>query len=155
MPFTENILTASLIDTNVLVYANNEDSPFHVPCKDLISKAVNGSIPCAIALQNLVELYAVITDKRRVEHALSPSKAKELIEFYKNQENIQIILPTTETLSTLGDLITKHTPKAQSIFDFMLVATMKDNSISEIYTLNVDHFSPFDSINAINPVANL
>ena len=151
----EDTLTASLIDTNILVYANNEHSPYHTGCKDLVMKAINGSISCAIAFQNLVELYAVITDKRRVEHALTPVKAKELIEFYKNQENIQIIMPTYETLSTLADLIAKYTPTAQSIFDFTLVATMKDNGISEIYTLNVDHFNSFDNIRATNPTAAL
>lgn len=64
----ENTLTVSLLDTNILVYANNEDSPFHIPCKALVEKAINGQFRVAIAIQNLIELYAVITDKRRVEH---------------------------------------------------------------------------------------
>ncbi|MEW6002947.1 MAG: PIN domain-containing protein [Nitrospirota bacterium] len=83
-------MTVSLIDTNILVYANNVDSPFHSKCKGLVEEAVNGSIQAAISIQNLIELYAVITDKRRVEHPLPPIKAKELIEFYKHNENIQV-----------------------------------------------------------------
>src|SRR3990170_879434 len=89
----ENTLTVSLLDTNILVYANNEDSPFHIPCKALVEKAIRSQIRAAIAIQNLIELYAVITDKRRVEHPLSPLKAKELIDFYKDQEAIQCITP--------------------------------------------------------------
>lgn len=83
MPFTENILTASLIDTNILVYANNIDSPFHRKCKTVVEKAVSDEIQAVISIQNLIELYAVITDKRRVERPLTPIKAKELVEFYK------------------------------------------------------------------------
>lgn len=96
----ENTLTASLLDTNILVYANNEDSPFHIPCKTLVEKAISSQIRAAIAIQNLIELYAVITDKRRVEHPLTPLKAKELIDFYKDREAIQRITPTSRTFNT-------------------------------------------------------
>lgn len=89
----ENILTASLIDTNILVYANNKDSHFHNTCKTIVEKAVNGKLKAALSIQNLIELFAVITDKKRVEHPLSPTKANELIIFYKNQPYIQIIAP--------------------------------------------------------------
>lgn len=152
MPFTENILTASLLDTNILVYANNIDSPLHSKCKTIVEKAVSGEIQAAISTQNLVELYAVITDKRRVEHPLPPIKAKELIEFYKSHENIQIIAPVSQTLDVLTGLIEKHKPKAQSIFDCLLVATMIDNNIHEIYSANTVHFKSFVSIKAINPL---
>ena len=148
-------MTASLIDTNILVYANNADSPFHSKCKALVEKAVSGSLQTAISVQNLIELYAVITDKRRVERPLPPVKAKELIEFYQHNEKIQVIIPKSETLSTILKLIAKHKPKAQSIFDYLLVATMTDNNIYEIYTANTDHFKPFTSIRAINPILDL
>jgi len=78
-----SILTASLIDTNILVYANNKDSEFNDTCKSIVEKTIKHEIEAVIAVQNLVELYAIITDKRRVEHPLSPIKAKELLEFYK------------------------------------------------------------------------
>ncbi|MDO8445284.1 MAG: type II toxin-antitoxin system VapC family toxin [Deltaproteobacteria bacterium] len=151
----ENTLTVSLLDTNILVYANNEDSPFHIPCKALVEKAINSQIRAAIAIQNLIELYAVITDKRRVEHPLSPLKAKELIDFYKDQEAIQGITPTSQTFNTVTELIAKHKPKAQSIFDYLLAATMIDNGVYEIYTANSDHFKPFSpTIKTINPLKN-
>lgn len=155
VPSTENILTVSLLDTNILVYANNEDSPFHSKCKTVVEKAVNGEFRAAVAIQNLVELYTVITDKRRVECPLSTVKATELINFYKAQRNIQIIAPTVQTLGTLTLLIEGHKPKAQSIFDLFRVASMMDNNIHEIYTANSDHFKPFAPIiKPINPLKN-
>lgn len=148
----ENTLTASLFDTNILVYANNADSPFHDKAKSIVEKAVKGEIQAAISIQNFVELYAVITDKRRVEHPLSPIKAKELVEFYKDHENIRVIAPSSQTLEILTGLIAKHKPNAQSIFDYLLVATMIDNDIHEIYTANTGHFKSFSNIKTINPV---
>lgn len=148
----ENILTASLIDTNILVYANNKDSPFHAICKALVGRAVNGKLKAALSVQNLIELYAVITDKRRVEHPLSPVKANELVIFYKNQPYIQIITPNSQTLDTVTRLLAKYHPKSQSIFDCFLAATMIDNEVYKIYTANSDHFKPFSSITTINPL---
>lgn len=145
-------MTANLIDTNILVYANNEDSQFHSICKSIVGKAVNGKIKAAVAVQNLIELYAVITDKRRVEHPLAPTKAKELIEFYKGS-NIKVIAPTSQTIDTVARLIEKHSPKSQSIFDYLLAATMLDNGVHGIYTANSEHFKHFDSIKVTNPLS--
>lgn len=145
-------MTASLIDTNILVYANNEDSPSHNICKSVVEKAVSGRINAALSIQNLVELYAVITDKKRVEHPLSPSKAKELVSYYKNQPCIRIITPSAQTIDTITMLIAKHNPKSQSIFDCFLAATMIDNEVYEIYTANSGHFKSFTSIKTINPI---
>ena len=141
-----------MIDTNILVYANNKDSQFHTICKSIIEKAIKGEVEAVISVQNLIELYAVITDKRRVEHPLSPIKAKELIEFYK-ESNIRIIAPKPQTIDTVVALIASHSPKSQSIFDYLLAATMMDNSVYGIYTVNSEHFKHFDSITVINPLS--
>lgn len=112
-------MTASLIDTNVLVYANNRDSEFHAVCKSVVEKAINGEIEAVVAVQNL----------------------------------IRIIAPTSQSIDTLAKLIEKHSPRSQSIFDYLLVATMLDNGIHGIYTANSEHFKHFDSITVINPLS--
>ena len=145
-------MTANLIDTNILVYANNKDSEFHSVCRSIVEKAIRGEIKAVIAIQNLIELYAIITDKRRVEFPLSPAKAKELIEFYNAINNIRIIAPVVKTIDTVAGLIGKHSPKAQSVFDYFLIATMLDNGVHGIYTANSQHFKHFDSIKVINPL---
>lgn len=147
-----NILTTNLIDTNILVYANNKDSTFHTVCKSIVEKAINGEISTVIAVQNLIELYAVITDKRRVERPLSPIKAKELIELYR-KSNIRVITSMPQSIDTVTMLIERYRPKSQSIFDFLLVATMLDNGIYGIYTANSEHFKHFDSIKVTDPLS--
>jgi len=144
-------LTASLLDTNVLVYANNADSPFHTPCRALVEKALSGGMEAVIAVQNLVELYAIITDKRRVERPLSPDDGRKLIEFYATTDKLRIISPSAKSLSILTSLMAEQKPKSQNIFDFMLVAAMIENAVSAIYTYNVDHFTPFKTLTVLRP----
>ena len=145
-------LTESLIDTNILVYANNRDSEFHSVCKSIVTDSIKGDVQAVIALQNLIELYAIITDKRRVERPLTPKKAKDLIEYYEGNGNIRIIAPLPQTLRTVIKLIDKHKPKSQSVFDYFLVATMLDNDVHSIYTANDKDFKHFKGISVINPL---
>lgn len=148
---TENVLTAFLLDSNILVYANNEDSPFHSPCRRLVEDAIDGCFPAYIAHQNLLELYAVVTDKRRVENPLTPECASGLINFYLTSKNILILYPSPVTFSILGKLIAEHAPLSHGIFDLVLVALMMENNISTIHTANMRHFVSFKEITAISP----
>ena len=148
----EIALTPALLDTNILVYANNLDSPLHKPCKELVESALAGHFHAYITHQNLLELYAVVTDKRRVENPLSPLAANELIAFYLNAPNLNVLFPSGSTLATLGGLIASHQPTSHGIFDLLLVALMMDNGISVIHTANVRHFTNFSGISAKAPV---
>jgi len=144
-------LTPSLLDTNILVYANNLDAPLHLPCRQLLEQAIAGHFPAYVAHQNLLELYAVVTDKRRVGNPLNPQSANELISFYLTAKNITIIYPATTTFSLLSKLISAHSPRSHGIFDLMLVAMMKEYGITTIHTANIKHFSDFTGITPISP----
>ena len=144
-------MTLCLLDTNILVYANNLDSSFHEPCKKLVEDAVIGRFPAYIAHQNLLELYAVVTDKRRIEKPLTPRSANSLVRYYLTSDNISIIYPTHATFTLLGKLIEEHSPLSHGIFDLMLVALMMENGISTIYTANTRHFSDFKEITPVSP----
>jgi predicted nucleic acid-binding protein len=147
----ESALTPALLDTNILVYANNLDAPLHEPCRKLVEDALSGRFQAFLAHQNLLELYAVVTDKRRVEHPLSPQSANELIGFYLSASNLSVIFPTTVTFTLLSELISSHAPISHGIFDLMLVALMKEHGLSVIHTANVRHYSDFQGISAICP----
>ena len=147
----ESELTTCLFDSNILVYANNMDSPFHEPSKKLVEEVLNCRFKGVIAHQNLLELYAVVTDKRRVEKPLTPECAKKLIDFYLSARNISIIYPSPATFSILGKLIEKYAPTSHGIFDFVLVALMIEHNIKTIITANISHFSNFGEITAVSP----
>lgn len=151
MHFMGNTLQPSLLDTNILVYANNADSPFHIKCKALVESVLSGDISGFVTVQNLMELYAVITDRRRVAHPLTPAEASGLIRFYVETPNLSVIAPDVTTLPLLYGLIRRISPQAQSIFDLLLIAVMLEHGISTIYTANTRHFIPFQELTVINP----
>ena len=60
-----------LIDTNILVYAHNLDSPHNSPSKETIRRAIAGDFTGYLSIRNLVEFFSVITNPKRVTNPLA------------------------------------------------------------------------------------
>ena len=140
-----------LIDTNVLVYRADQDSTFHLPSVNLISRGLRGDISLCLAPQNLTEFYAVMTNPKRVTNPIDPMAARVEIERYLQSQNIRKIYQTADLIPKLLELINQYPPTRQQIFDLQLIATMLVNDITRIYTFNAKHFQPYQEIEVIVP----
>ena len=142
------------IDTNILVYAHNKDSKFHDKASSFLEKVMNdrdenGNLSVCIPSQILFEFINVIT-RQSLETPLSLSDAIEVIKYYL-ESDIEIINQREKHLHTFLDLLSSVTTR-KKIFDVVLAATLKDNSVTGLYTSNVDDFKEFSFINVINPL---
>lgn len=140
-----------LLDTNILVYADNINSPYHTIAKEVRDSCLRGEIQGCLSTQNLYEYFAVVTDSKKVEFPLSPDEAINEIEKYLKAKTIKIIFPKPITIQRVINLVKKYKMKKQEIFDAQLVATMLDNGIKNIVTRNVKHFKTMSEIGTINP----
>ncbi|MCI0493688.1 PIN domain-containing protein [candidate division KSB1 bacterium] len=140
-----------LLDTNILVYADNINSPFHATAKEIRDGCLRGEIQGCLSPQNLYEYFAVVTDSKKVEFPLSPEETINEIEKYLRVKAIKIIFPKPTTIQRVINLVKKYKIKKQEIFDIQLVATMLDNGVKNIVTLNEKHFKTISEIATINP----
>ena len=141
------------IDTNILVYAYNLDSPHHLKAYNFLKEEVlGGKLKACLPYQSLYEFYSILTNPRRVERPLEPDKAREIIESYMKARNIPKIYPRKSNLRNVLDLLTKYIISRQEIFDVVFVATLIDNGVDGIITRNAKHFSMFDFLNVLNPL---
>ncbi len=136
-----------LIDTNFLVHAYNDaDSHKHTKALELLSLCWQGKCTYALSIQNLAEFFTVITKK--VPAPLSKEQAEKIV-----QDMIQFhqwkILRYDE--KTLQEAIELHKRTNHHFWDCLLVATMKENNITHIYTENGDDFKRHDNIDIENP----
>jgi len=139
-----------LLDTNVLVYATNEDSPFHAQARRIVERALSGELPAAITPQVLAEYYAVVTDPRRVEHPLTPAEARRQVEALL--AGAIRLLPLNEgTSRRLVELGERYGIRAQEIYDAQVVAAMLEGGIPQIWTANVQDFERYREIEVHNP----
>ena len=139
-----------LLDTNVLVYATNEDSPFHPQARQILDRALSGELEAAITLQILAEYYAVITDPRRVDHPLTPEEAREQIEALLAGE-IQLLPLQEGTSHRLVELGERYEIRAQEIYDAQVVATLLEGGIPLLWTANEQDFRRYQEIEVHNP----
>lgn len=142
------------IDTNILVYAHNSGASNHEAAKAFLqnvmnTKDENGKLSVRIPSQVLVEFLNVIT-WTRLEAPLSLSDAKGIVQDYLNSD-AEIIYPKPTQLVTLLNLL-GSVKSRKKVFDVALAATLKDNGIQGLYTLNTSDFEEFAFLEVKNPI---
>ncbi len=142
------------IDTNLLVYAHNTASPFNKSARVFVERAMNerddaGDLSVCLAAQILLEFVHVIT-WQRLNAPLSLSKALRIIQDYLDT-GITIVHQRNTQIQTFLELAHSVTTRKR-VFDVALAATLKDNRVSGLYTVNVADFERFDFLQVVNPL---
>ncbi len=135
------------VDTNILVYLANEDSPFHLRSAEKF-KEVAGKSELWTSRQVLREYAVVMTRPGIVENPLSSKEVASDIE--KWESIFQIADETEEVTGILVELIKAHDIKGKKIHDANIVAAMMVNLIETLFTFNTDDFKRFKNIELIS-----
>jgi len=145
--------TADMIflDTNLLVYASQAESPFHASSRAVIEKGMMGDLSLCISPQVLAEFYSTITSPKRVTDPISHDQAVTEMKKYMSSKRIAKIFAHKAALDKMLRLLEKYPVKQQEIFDLQLVATMVSNGVTRIYTYNEDDFKRFTEIAVLHP----
>lgn len=142
-------MTLFAIDTNLLVYAHDEDNPYHNNAKTFVMDLLkNNPQSLCIPYQVFIEFINALT--RRVAKPLSVEQAILLAEYYQSLD-IKIIYPKPTQLTIFLELY-KQTPYKNRLFDVAICATLKDNDIQGIYTVNTKDFKDYSFLTVINPL---
>jgi predicted nucleic acid-binding protein len=142
------------IDTNLLVYAHNEDSQYNERAANFLERVLNerdeeGNLSVCLTAQVLMEFINVIT-RQNLEKSLTLAEAIKVVNDYL-ETGIQIINHRETQIKTFLDLLGSVTTR-KKVFDIALVASLKDHGISGLYTANVPDFREFDFLEVVNPL---
>ena len=135
------------IDTNILIYVNDNDSPFHQSASELFNDILNQG-KAIINEIVLAEFFSIISDSRKMQFPWSPSQASSYIE---------ILMDAVQELHFLNmEIITEafrsaeiYDIKRYNIFDHLIAHSMKFYGTSKIVTLNKNDFKKYDFITEI------
>jgi predicted nucleic acid-binding protein len=141
----------ALVDTNVLVYSLYLDSPQHEAAQTLLAKSLELDAGLCVAPQNLFELFAVVTNVRRVTLAFSPVEAIGLIETLLERPGIVLLPVPPDIVPRCLELLRGGRASGRQVFDALLTATMLGNGIRRVYTFNSADFASFDDIEVLTP----
>ena len=132
-------MTTVVVDTNVLVYAVDEDSQFFRSSRQFLE---NESIQFVTTSKNLVEILSVVTKKSG--YNLSPTVAIELL----NQVSLKFIIidPSRQSLNLLTQLFLDFKPNGLEIHDYEIVSIAKSAGINTITSFNRKDFAGVDRL---------
>lgn len=139
-----------LVDTNILIYASDNDSIFQKKAQNFLEEALSQNKLC-LAIQNLTEFYAIVTGPKRIKNPLNQSQALKVIESFLDSNLFRFVLTTQNTVVRIVNILRKYHIKAEEIHDVHLAAVMMDNNINTIYTADTKVFERL-GLKAINPL---
>lgn len=135
------------VDTNVLVYATNIDSPWHQSAMEALSRARQAGIGLVVSPQILREYLVAST---RTSSAPMPR-----IEILQNlailQREFRILNEDRTVAAKLLELVARYEVSGKKIHDANIVATMLVYGLTHLLTYNVDDFVRFEGEIALVP----
>jgi len=131
------------IDTNVLLYSLDSDSPFHEESREALAALVQEQ-SAVLTQQNLVELAVALT-RRGVE----PETAESCLRDFSAA--MPVLRPTNESLELFMKHLKASLIKGLRLFDLYLAATLMSNGIDLIYTYNERDFQGIEGLRIWRP----
>jgi predicted nucleic acid-binding protein len=133
------------VDTNILFYANNPTETFGIAAITKMNMLLQAKNELVISSQ-IIREYVAVTLRNAQYHKLpmpaTVESVKENVAVFRR--DFTVITETNDLLDTWLSLLPQITT-SKDVFDFNIVATIKNEGISHILTHNVTDFRKFDT----------
>lgn len=140
-----------MIDTNVLLNSINENSPFYVECRKLVSEAIEDRQRLFLTWGIVYEFLRVSTHPRVFLTPLTAKSSRQFLEDFISAGEVEILSETERHFEIIGDILNTLKNSKGSIFhDIHTAALMKEHSIKRIATLDSD-FQQFRFLEIVTP----
>jgi len=142
------------VDSNVLVYAHREDSPWHAAASDCLAGLAEGRVSWAIPWPCLHEFLAVTTHPRIYSPPTPLDLAIDQVDAWLESPSLVLVAETEEYWSLIRALVRKGQVLGAKIHDARVAAICLLHGVSELWTIDRD-FSRFPSLKVRNPLKPL
>ncbi len=136
-----------LLDTNILIYAINQNSNKMVTARNFINENIGKLI---VSDQNINEALRVLTHEK-FENFLSIKQARKAV--LRITDNCTRIFPNSSTHKKFLRILLRKNVVSNHIYDAYLIATMLSNGINQLATDNEKDFEGYKDIKIKNPFA--
>ena len=139
------------IDTNILVYAHREDSPWHEAAKARVVELAEGPSSWAIPWPCLHEFLAIVTHPRIFNTPTPASVAVEAVGALLEAPRLVLLSETGGYWDVLRRLVEKGLLAGPVVHDARIVALCRVHGVSELWSADRD-FSRFPELAVRNPL---
>ncbi|MEH2412619.1 type II toxin-antitoxin system VapC family toxin [Nostoc sp.] len=144
------VANSVFLDTNILVYANVSESPFHQAALQAIENLYDAGIELWISRQVLREFLMTLS---RPQALMNPRPVALIIErtrFFQAQ--FRVADETAQVTERLLSLMEQITIGGKQVHDANIVATMLVYGIPQLLTHNIGDFVRFSGLITVLPL---
>lgn len=142
-----------VVDTNILVYAADSDSPFHVPCRSWLESQRLKSEAWYATWSIVYEFLRVTTHARVMRTPWTGAQAWSFVQAIRAAPGFSLLEPTPRHPDLLDEILHEMPHVAGNIVhDVRTVVLMREHGIRQVVTRDAD-FHRFRGIEVLDPLA--
>lgn len=144
-----------LVDTNILVYAANQDSPFHVDCRRLLAGWRDRSDAWFLTWGIIYEFLRVVTHPRVLQKPIRIEDAWAFVEGLLASPGL-ILIGETARHAELVQAVMDETGgiSGNLVHDAHLAVLMREHGVRRIYTRDTS-FHRFRHLEVVDPLSSV
>ena len=141
-----------VVDTNVLVYAADADSPYHEPCREAFDRWRGQASAWYVTWGVLYEFLRVTTHRRVMRQPWSITESWRFVEAVLASRGLGVLAPTERHAAVATEVI-EAIPHLSGnlIHDATTAILMREHGINRIYTRDTD-FHRFPFLQPLDPL---
>ncbi|TNU73667.1 type II toxin-antitoxin system VapC family toxin [Miniimonas arenae] len=139
------------VDTNLLVYAHREDSPYHTRALAVVDDLVASGASWAVPWPCVHEFLAVVTHPRIYTPPSPQGVALEAMRAITSLPQVHLLSETAEHLDVLTELLKRGDVAGPKVHDARIAAICLSHGIDELWSADRD-FSWFPQQRVRNPL---
>lgn len=139
------------VDTNVLVYAHREDSPWHETAYSRLLGLAEGQAPWAIPWPCIHEFLAVVTHARIYAPPTPLETAVDQVEAWMESPSLVLLSESEIYWEQLRGMIQVARVSGPQIHDARVAALCRQHGVDELWTADRD-FGRFLGLKVRNPL---
>ncbi|PYQ47948.1 MAG: VapC toxin family PIN domain ribonuclease [Acidobacteria bacterium] len=138
------------IDTNILVYASDQDSPFQTAAARFLDTAVQETDVFFLAWPVIFGYLRIVTHPSILGNPLTPRDAELNIERLLSFPSVRVLLGNEEVWRTYRRISSELIVRGDFVSDAYLAALLRHHGVTVLYTNDSD-FRKFPFLEVRNP----
>lgn len=139
------------VDSNLLVYAHREDSPWYDAAYACIVELAEGQGPWAIPWPCIHEFLAIVTHPRIYTPPTPLEKALDQVEAWLESPSLVLLSESEDYWQQLRSMLQSGRVSGPQVHDARIAALCQQHGVSELWTIDRD-FGRFPGLTVKNPL---
>jgi uncharacterized protein len=140
------------LDTNILLYAADQDCREHAAAIQLVNKALQSPAEWILSDQVLFEMYAGLRHPGVFAKPLSAAEAAKRVAFLRDDSGFEFCCYELRSWPMVRAGLAAPAFPRRRTYDFVLAVTLRGNGVTEFYTRNTADFRDSGFQHLINPI---